>query len=556
MQEMLKYVMLKEKGGGSVVKKCYGKLLAMLLVLAVLLSGCVLLDMEQLQQILGGSQVTPFAQMQYDRPDVEELERQMQRCCTVAQSEKKVDPLIEEIWVFFNQFNSFQTNYNLASIYYFKDMTDTYWEDEYNYCLERTSRANAALDELYYALAACPLREELEENEAFGEGFFDAYEGESIWDDTFTDLMDQQTQLESEYYTLISQAQEVGIRSQAYYETYHPKLAQLYVEMIALRQEIASYAGYEDYQTFAYDFGHHRDYTPDEAEAYLEEIGQQLVGLYKQANCLPLRDDWALSCEESQTYAYVEEAAKAMGGTMQSAFKLMTSAGLYDITYSEKKYDASFEVYLPSYYAPYVFVNPAGTIRDQLTFAHEFGHFCNDFATGGMMPGVDVAEVFSQGLEYLSLCYVENADKLEQLAMLDCMNIFVEQAAYALFEHRVYDLEGEELTVQNVQALYEKTCKDFGFDIWVWDSRDFVLMTHFFVAPMYIVSYVVSNDAAFQIYQLEKEEKGKGLALYEQELTTQMSSFMAFVEEAKLESPFAEGRIEKVRQTFEKILIA
>lgn len=536
------------------MKKCYMKLLALILALTVLLSGCVLLDLQELQQMLGAPQMTPFAEMEYQRPDVDKLEQQQKTCCEKALTESNVDALLEEIWAFFEAYNGFYTNYNLSSIYYFKDMSDIYWEKEYNYCMERASRADAALDELYYALADSPMHAALEATDTFGEGFFDDYQGDSIWDETFTNMMDQQAKLEGDYYALVAAAQEVGMYSEAYYEQYSPKLADLFVSMVALRQEIAAYAGYEDYQAFAYDFYHYRDYTPEEAERYLEKIGQELVPLYKEANLLPIREEGMKSCEETQTFDYVQKAAQAMGGTIQSAFAQMTSAGLYDITYSEKKYDVSFEVYLPNYYAPYVFVNPMGTVRDQLTFTHEFGHFCNDYASYGMKPGIDVAEVFSQGLEYLSLCYTENAIALEQLKMLDSLNVFVEQAAYALFEHRVYDLKGEDLTAQNVQALYEQTCKDFGFDIWVWDSRDYVLITHFFMVPLYIVSYVVSNDAALQIYQLEKQEKGKGLALYEKELTTQMQSFMAFVEEAQLESPFAEGRIEKIRETLEAIL--
>lgn len=534
------------------MKKGCIKLFALVMALTVLLSGCALPDLQQLLQMLT-PQVMTFEQMQYERPDIEQLEDQMIACCDRALTEENVELLLEEILTFFDLYDYFQTNYNLASIYYFKDMSDTYWENEYNYCLERTTRADAALDALYYALADCPLREKLEGDDIFGEGFFDAYAGESIWDETFTELMDQEAQLQGEYYTLLAEAQEAGIYTDVYYETYSTALAELFVEMIALRQETARYAGYDDYQTFAYDFYHYRDYTPGETEQYLEEISRQLVPLYMQANYLPIYTEGTKPCDEEQTYAYVEEAAKKMGGTIQSAFRFMTDAGLYDIAYSDRKYDASFEVYLPSYGAPYVFVNPSGTVRDQLTFTHEFGHFCNEYATDGGISGVDVAEVFSQGLEYLSLCYVEDTEALEQLVMLDSLNVFVEQAAYALFEHRVYDLEGEELTAQNVQALYEQTCRDFGFDIWVWDSRDYVLITHFFIAPMYIISYVISNDAAVQIYQMEKEEQGKGLALYEQELTTQMPSFMAFVEEAKLESPFAEGRLEKVRKTFEDI---
>ena len=70
---------------------------------------------------------------------------------------------------------------------------------------------------------------------------------------------------------------------------------------------------------------------------------------------------------------------------------------------------------------------------------------------------------------------------------------------------------------------------------------------------MYITSYVVSNDAALQLYQLEQEEAGQGLALYEVQLTSQEADFLAFVESAGLESPFAKGRIQAVKATFEDI---
>lgn len=537
------------------MKKGFLKLIAVVLTLTVFLSGCSLFSLDELQQLLGGpQQATPFAEMEYQRPDIEELERQMQLCCQTAETESDVDKVLEPIWEFFSTYNSFHTNYNLACIYYFKDLTDTYWETEYNYCMERSSRATAALDELYYALADSPMRLKLEATDTFGEGFFNDYMGESIWDDQFTALIDEQARIEADYYDMMGSAQEVGLQSKEYYEQYAPKLADLFVEMVALRQEIAAYAGYEDFQTFAYDFYHSRDYTPAQTEKYLEEIGRELVPLYRKANLMSIREYGGQFCSEKQTYEYVQNAAQAMGGTIQAAFEEMSTAGLYDITYSEKKYDVSFEVYLPNYNVPYVFVNPLGAMWDKLSFAHEFGHYCNDYATYGRTPSVDVSEIFSQGMEFLSLCYTEDTDKLEQLRMLNSLNTYVEQAAYALFELRVYDLKGDDLNAENVRALYEKTCLDFGFDIWVWDSRDYVLVSHFMMSPMYVISYVVSNDVALQIYQMEKQEAGAGLALYEQSLTTQQETILAFVDEAKLESPFAKGRVATVRQTLEGIL--
>ena len=291
-----------------------------------------------------------------------------------------------------------------------------------------------------------------------------------------------------------------------------------------------------------------------QAQQLLDEIKEELVPLYLR---IADSDVWALgnrTSYEKETFQYVKDCAKAMGGSVWEAFSVMDKAKLYDISYGKNKYDASFEVYLNAYMEPYIFVNPSLTVYDQLTFAHEFGHFCNDYASYGSMAGIDVAEIFSQGMEYLSLCYGSGTEDLQKLKMADCLGTYVEQAAYASFEQQIYMLPQEELTVENIHALYEKTGKAYGFDTWNWDSRSYVCITHYFTSPMYIISYVVSNDAALQIYQMEKMTAGAGLALYEKNLATQEGRFLDFVELAGLQSPFGGDRMKDVRQMLESIL--
>ena len=211
-------------------------------------------------------------------------------------------------------------------------------------------------------------------------------------------------------------------------------------------------------------------------------------------------------------------------------------------------------MYLLSYQEPFLFVNTEGTAYDCLTLAHEFGHFCNDYASGGTYAGVDVMEVFSQGMELLSLCYVRDDRDLTRVKLADTLCVYVEQAAYAAFEQEAYKLTGDQLTVENLYALYEEITLSYGFESYWADPRALVTIPHFFTNPMYIVSYVVSNDAALQLYQLELEESGAGLARLEKELDTEEAYFLEFLDSAGLESPFVPGRIEAVRDTFAKAL--
>ena len=71
---------------------------------------------------------------------------------------------------------------------------------------------------------------------------------------------------------------------------------------------------------------------------------------------------------------------------------------------------------------------------------------------------------------------------------------------------------------------------------------------------MYIISYVVSNDAAFQLYQRELAESGSGLAAYKECLHAEDTLFLAFLERMGLEDPFDDHRLDTVRQTLENAL--
>lgn len=523
------------------------RIFALILAAALLLTGCASMSLRE------AFDVVKFGDMVYTRPDLAALEQVLENSCALAAEGTDVDAVLDGVWDFYDAYDAFYTAYCLANVRCDHDLTDEYWQEEYAYCIENAPAVDAALEKLYCALADSPLRQELEA-EYFGYGFFDGYEGDPIWDEGLLALLDRESALINEYYDLSAQALEEEYYSEAFFAQYAPALGQLLADLIAVRQEQAAYVGYGSYAEFAYDFYHYRDYTPAQAGIYLEELKQTLVPVYEEVNA---SDVWSIGYEwstERQNLDYVRQAAKAMGGLVEEAFTLLEAGELYDIAPGENKFDTAYELYFPSYYQPFIFMKPTGTVYDRLSLAHEFGHFANDYVCGGSYSGVDVAEVFSQGMEYLSLCYTPDSEDLEKLKMADSLCAFVESGAYAAFELEAYELTGEDLTAENLFALYERICTEFGFGSWDWDSRDMVLVSHFYTEPMYVISYVVSNDTAMQIYQLEREEPGAGLALYEENLGSWESYLLTFAADAGLESPFAPGRLEKLKETFEAVL--
>lgn len=535
------------------MKRMWTVTVVLILLVALVFSGCQRINdaLDRYYAMMYMGTAVSFENMEYIRPDMNAYRKCLAEALAQAQTATDAEVLMESVYALYLNFYDFSTNSSLAQIHYFKDMTDIFWEKEYSWCMEQSAEVSAGMDKLLYALADCDLREELEQEDFFGEGFFDMYEGDSLWDETFTALMEEEAALVDAYYDLSAQAAEVTYYSEEYFTGVGLQIEEVFLELIRVRQEMAEYAGYDSYPEFAYEFHHYRDYTPQQAQRYVDQICTELAPMYLELDD-SVWDPLYEACSQEQMLEYVGQCAQNMGGVAADAFSTMEELKLYDITYSPNKYDASFEIFLISYYSPFVFVNPMGNARDQLTLAHEFGHFCNDYAVTGSGVGVDVAEVFSQGLEYLSLCYCADTEALTRMKLADSLSVFVEQALYASFENQVYLLEDP--TVEDVRALYGEIHEGFGFGDLGRDYRDYTLVPHFFMSPMYVISYVVSNDGAMQIYEKELESTGAGKQLWEDSLYSMELGYMAFAEEAGLESPFAEGRVEELRKIFEEKL--
>ena len=168
------------------------KYLALLLAVSLLLTGCNLAAIKDAWGDFSAQAATPFSEMEYVRPDLEKMGDAVESCCQAAENAKNADKLLDKVWEVYAYYDSFHTQYNLAYIYYCRDITDAAWEEEYSFCMQNASSVEAMLEEMLCALANSPVKKELEKDEAFGAGFFDAYEGETLWDETFLALMEEE----------------------------------------------------------------------------------------------------------------------------------------------------------------------------------------------------------------------------------------------------------------------------------------------------------------------------------------------------------------------------
>ena len=241
-------------------------LIALVLAAAIGLSGCfggASGRLEELRESLSPllkeqpdrTQVS-FEDMVYTRPDMEELENLLAQVKDAALG-SDAEAVIDAVYAFYEAYDWFYTRYSLADIHYSRDLTDEYWGAEYSFCVENAAQVDAWQEEMFYAMAKSPCRDALE-RDYYGEGFFEYYDGENGWDESFTELLRQEAALQNRYYELCGEQ----TLTEADYDSSARQKAQVLAELVRLRLEMADYWGYETYAEFAWDFYYYRDYTP------------------------------------------------------------------------------------------------------------------------------------------------------------------------------------------------------------------------------------------------------------------------------------------------------
>ncbi len=543
-----------------------------------------------LESTAGGSQhdanMIHFDDMEYTRPDLDTLREDIEAVEEALTSGASFAKVIVRLDKCYEDYYSFYTMYNLADIRSCQDLTDEYYAAEYAWCGENYYVVQQLFEELYYACAASSIASKLEEK-YFWEGFAEDYSDadSSYYNDITVELMQQENALISEYRALAAdptierdgvevsyydtmyelEGEEYNGAMVQYYEKYNEAFADVYIRLVDVRNRLAATLGFDSYEEMQYAFYFERDYTPQQAAAYVADIKEYMVPFYVEIMAEdPYGQLWYDYLSERDLYNIMNSVEGQIGGDVQEAFAFMGQYGLYDISVSSQKAAMSFQTYLSDYEAPFLFLDACGDTEDILSFAHEFGHYVDAYVNYDAYETVDVAEIFSQAMEYLTLSRLDSAldadeaENITRMKLLDTLDLYVQQASFAEFESRVYAMGAENLSAQVLNELSLQLAKDYGY--FEEGYEDYYAMSwcdipHFFEMPFYAITYPVSNDIAMQIYALEERQSGQGLEKFMEILPRDYEYFMDAVAAGGFDSPFSSGRIESVveemRQHFE-----
>ncbi len=514
----------------------------------------------------------PFSEMEYIPPDIEPIQKGYASVqAMVEEGNSTTEEIVDAFEKVFEDHLFFDTMHSLSYIRYSLNLNDSYYDDEYNRCEELSPMLNQAQEKCFVAMSESPLRKDLEDL-YFGEDFFLFYDENRIYSkDSVVALMQEESTIESQYLalqndpTILWKGVETSFDElladpslpyedylqvyQLYYDKYAPQAAELYAQLIRVRKEIAKELEYDSYADFAYSYLYERDYSSAQVADYCDSIADEMPSLLFSAIMaqaeLPSKD-------MEDTLSLFQNTVERFGGVMKTSYEFMVDYDLWDTGISPNKLPGSYMTYLNSYEMPFLYVSPSETLSDLMTLCHEFGHFVDGYVNCGGFTGVDCAEIFSQGLEFLALNRADlnpgERSTLIRSKAADSILVFLTQACYAEFEALSYTLPEEKLNAQGLNDLFAECSRKYGLSLLYMGMEDLLVsgwvdIQHFFIAPYYVISYCVSNDAALQIYQREMAS-GDGLDLYYELLCQPTdSSLLELLEETDLVSPFAEDRI-------------
>lgn len=546
------------------------RLAALLLALAMLVSlcGCDIYDVYDIYDAFfaeddksaaelisktgngGRDNIVSFDEMEYKRPDIDALKAKAQDVEDLLGNFFKVKDVIVELDKFVDLYNNFYTMMNLACVRYDMDTRDEFYFEEYSYCTEAAGDVEYLTDELLLDCSNSSMCDYLDKH-FFGGLLEEQY---SVTDgtgytpsDELAELERKEAELENDYSELY--AKYSGAFDNGKFKKPNEEIARIYIELIKLRHDIAEQRNMKSYEELAYlDNG--RDYTAADLDGYIKAIKQYIVPLYKKADSKKMYDRSLVSAMSPKTaLSTVTGTVEGLNKDIDEALGYMLKYKLYDTGMSDNKYDQSYVLYLNDYDSPFLFCSPSGYSDTVLTIVHEFGHYVDGYLNYGLNDSIDTSEVFSQGMEYLLLCNMDDAGQLTHYKMLDELELYAYQACLNEFEHRAYALDEEELTVKGLNSLYSELLEEYGLTD-DYKGLDWISVTHLFTSPFYVISYCVSDSAAFELYNMELKKSGSGLEMYMRLLDKSPNyDFLDLLEECGMSSAISADTVKEIAAT-------
>jgi oligoendopeptidase F len=326
-------------------------------------------------------------------------------------------------------------------------------------------------------------------------------------------------------------------------------LDDLFDELIALRQEIAKNAGFDNYRDYMFAAMGRFDYTPKDCFNFHDAIAQEIAPIInsfeqKRKNKLGYTSykpwDTAVDVDGLASLKPFEGGTELTDLSVECFSRLrpyfgeclstMKAMKHLDLESKNGKAPGGFMYPLYEIGVPFIYMNAVGSQRDLVTMVHEGGHAVHSFLSRDLTltefksTPSEVAELASMAMELLSMdhwdvFYNDAADlkraKLEQLEKV--LETLPWVASIDKFQHWIYTTEH---TAQQRKEQWLKINSKLGNQVINWEGQENALANlwqkqlHLYEVPFYYIEYGMAQLGAIAMWRSYKELGEKGLDNY------------------------------------------
>jgi oligoendopeptidase F len=328
------------------------------------------------------------------------------------------------------------------------------------------------------------------------------------------------------------------------------QLDKLFNKLIAMRQQVASNAGFENFRDYQFQALGRFDYNANDCLAFHDAIAKEVVPILK-SNSLKRADKMGLNTLSPfdtevditgkaalKPFANGEELIDKtihcftkISPELGNYLAIMKANQLVDLDARKGKAPGGYNYPLAETGAPFIFMNSANSVRDLTTMVHEGGHAIHTFVSSHLLLNdfkhtpSEVAELASMSMELISMnhwdVFFDNeADlksaKEEQLK--DTLKTLPWVATIDAFQHWIYTNPTH--TIAERTAAWENIFDRFGANFVDWSDYPeqkknlWQKQLHLFEVPFYYIEYAIAQLGAIAIYRNYLADPEKTLEQY------------------------------------------
>ena len=437
---------------------------------------------------------------------------------------------------------------SIAAVYHYSHTLDEELEAQYLDCVDICTEANDAYIQMVKRvyLSDSPAKDYL----------FEGWTEQEIaqllaYNPQIAQLQQRNAEISVEYRTTDDDAQKIS----------------LYIEMVNNNNAIAQIYGYDNYYTFAYQNVYGRDYGMEEVDTLRQYASECLAELYLPAMMnfysaysglssknQRILENFLYSDYDSLDKNYLQSYVDTLDGAMGTAIADMLAYDSY-FTKASDALEGAFTTTIGD--RCFCFFGPG--YANAMTVLHEGGHYYAGCYTDLDAIPMDLAELHSQGNEWLFTSYLKTEmngkiyDALVNYKMYENIGMILVCLMVDEFEQQVYTTDLTGYTAADLDAMmYRITlryfpngdCKDRLADMKAYWRLVVVEQ------PVYYISYAVSGIASISLYTMAEENYSHAMDVYQAlcENVDLEAGFLGNIEAAGLLSPFQRTFYTKLSQ--------